>query len=139
MSSDKWAMDAKAAGDADAIEAELYSHLIPIKRRIWLQRAVLLIVRALEDAMRKLSEALGGVYIPSPLWAAGGRGLLTAHPLVDPARIAVAGLSYGGTCTLFLAALAGVPSAVPLEKAQQTTPEVADRFKVVEPGIVKIA
>jgi cholesterol oxidase len=35
----------------------------------------------LEDAMRKLSEALGGVYIPSPLWAAGGRGLLTAHPL----------------------------------------------------------
>ena len=35
----------------------------------------------LEDAMRKLSEALGGVYVPSPLWAAGGRGLLTAHPL----------------------------------------------------------
>ena len=35
----------------------------------------------LEDAMRKLSEALGGVYIPSPLWAAGGRELLTAHPL----------------------------------------------------------
>jgi cholesterol oxidase len=31
--------------------------------------------------MRKLSAALGGVYIPSPLWAAGGRGLLTAHPL----------------------------------------------------------
>ena len=35
----------------------------------------------LEDAMRKLSEALGGVYVPSPLWTAGGRGLLTAHPL----------------------------------------------------------
>ncbi len=35
----------------------------------------------LEDAMRKLSEALGGVYIPSPLWSAGGRELLTAHPL----------------------------------------------------------
>ncbi len=35
----------------------------------------------LEDAMRKLSEALGGVYIPSPLWTAGGRELLTAHPL----------------------------------------------------------
>ena len=32
--------------DADAIEAELYSHLIPIKRRIWVQRAVLLLVRA---------------------------------------------------------------------------------------------
>ena len=35
----------------------------------------------LEDAMRRLSEALGGVYIPSPLWTAGGRELLTAHPL----------------------------------------------------------
>ncbi|HEY3111910.1 MAG TPA: hypothetical protein VGL23_24360, partial [Chloroflexota bacterium] len=32
--------------DADAIEAELYSHLIPIKQRIWLQRALLLLVRA---------------------------------------------------------------------------------------------
>jgi hypothetical protein len=31
--------------DADAIEAELYSHLVPIKRRIWLQRAVLLFIR----------------------------------------------------------------------------------------------
>src|SRR5687768_712815 len=33
--------------DADAIEAELYSHLTPVKRRIWLQRALLLVVRAL--------------------------------------------------------------------------------------------
>ena len=41
----------------------------------------------LEDAMRKLSEALGGVYIPSPLWAAGGRGLLTAHPLGGCANV----------------------------------------------------
>ncbi len=32
--------------DADAIEAELYSHLTPIKRRLWAQRALLLIVRA---------------------------------------------------------------------------------------------
>src|SRR5262245_11159979 len=32
--------------DADAIEAEVYSHLAPIKRRIWLQRALLLVVRA---------------------------------------------------------------------------------------------
>jgi dienelactone hydrolase len=31
--------------------------------------------------------------------------LLAAHPLVDPGRIAAAGLSYGGTCALFLAAL----------------------------------
>src|SRR5687767_12810234 len=33
--------------DADAIEAELYSHLTPVKRRIWAQRTLLLIVRAL--------------------------------------------------------------------------------------------
>jgi hypothetical protein len=33
--------------DADAIEAELYSHLTPVKRRIWLQRALLLAVRAM--------------------------------------------------------------------------------------------
>jgi len=31
--------------------------------------------------------------------------LLCAHPLVDRERIAVAGLSFGGTCSLFLAAL----------------------------------
>jgi pimeloyl-ACP methyl ester carboxylesterase len=30
--------------------------------------------------------------------------VLESHPLVDPARIAVAGLSYGGTISLFLAA-----------------------------------
>jgi dienelactone hydrolase len=30
---------------------------------------------------------------------------LQAHPLVDPARVGAAGLSYGATCTLFLAAL----------------------------------
>jgi cholesterol oxidase len=35
----------------------------------------------LEDAMRKLSGALGGVYIPSPLWTLDRRTLLTAHPL----------------------------------------------------------
>ena len=31
--------------------------------------------------------------------------VLGAHPLVDPARVAAAGLSYGGTSTVFLAAL----------------------------------
>ena len=31
--------------------------------------------------------------------------VLLAHPLVDATRVAAAGLSYGGTCTLFLAAL----------------------------------
>jgi dienelactone hydrolase len=31
--------------------------------------------------------------------------VLAAHPLVDSARIGAAGLSYGATCTLFLAAL----------------------------------
>jgi hypothetical protein len=30
--------------------------------------------------------------------------VLEGHPLVDPARLGVAGLSYGGTCSLFLAA-----------------------------------
>jgi dienelactone hydrolase len=30
---------------------------------------------------------------------------LCDHPLVDPARVAAAGLSFGGTCTLFLTAL----------------------------------
>jgi dienelactone hydrolase len=31
--------------------------------------------------------------------------VLAGHPLVDPVRIGAGGLSYGGTCTLFLAAL----------------------------------
>lgn len=31
--------------------------------------------------------------------------VLAEHPLVDPARMGACGLSYGGTCTLFLAAL----------------------------------
>jgi len=31
--------------------------------------------------------------------------VLVGHPLVDPARIGAGGLSYGGTCTLFLSAL----------------------------------
>jgi dipeptidyl aminopeptidase/acylaminoacyl peptidase len=31
--------------------------------------------------------------------------VLAEHPLVDPARIGAGGLSYGGTCTLFLTAL----------------------------------
>ena len=31
--------------------------------------------------------------------------VLAANPLVDPTRIAAAGLSYGGTCSLFLAAI----------------------------------
>lgn len=35
----------------------------------------------LEDAMRELSDALDGHYVPSPLWAPPFRELLTAHPL----------------------------------------------------------
>jgi hypothetical protein len=31
--------------DADSIEAELYSHLTPVKRRLWVQRALLILVR----------------------------------------------------------------------------------------------
>lgn len=60
--------------DADSIEAELYSHLIPIKRRIWAQRALLLLIRGL--------VLVGGVYctaallnfaavpVPQTLWSA---------------------------------------------------------------------
>jgi dienelactone hydrolase len=33
--------------------------------------------------------------------------VLAAHPLVDPGRVGAAGLSYGATCTLFLAAIDG--------------------------------
>lgn len=35
-----------SARDADAIEAEIYSHLIPIRRRLWLQRSIILVFRA---------------------------------------------------------------------------------------------
>jgi dienelactone hydrolase len=48
----------------------------------------------------------GVVPLERNLWdLARALDVLSAHPLVDPARIAAAGLSYGGTCTLFLAAL----------------------------------
>ena len=48
----------------------------------------------------------GVVPLERNLWdLARSLDLLSAHPLVDPERIACAGLSYGGTCTLFLAAL----------------------------------
>ena len=36
---------------------------------------------AVEDALRELSRALDGHYIPSPLWSPPVRELLTAHPL----------------------------------------------------------
>ncbi len=40
------------------------------------------------------------------LWDLGrALDVLESHPLVDPARIGMAGLSYGGTVTLFLAAI----------------------------------
>ncbi|HVA02530.1 MAG TPA: alpha/beta hydrolase family protein [Acidimicrobiales bacterium] len=40
------------------------------------------------------------------LWDLGrALDVLEAHPLVDPARIGMVGLSYGGTVTLFLAAI----------------------------------
>src|SRR6202022_2781877 len=39
------------------------------------------------------------------LWdLARGLDVLAAHPLVDPARLGMVGLSQGGTCTLFLTA-----------------------------------
>ena len=48
----------------------------------------------------------GVVPLERNLWDLGrALDVLSAHPLVDPARIGAAGLSFGGTCTLFLAAL----------------------------------
>jgi dienelactone hydrolase len=48
----------------------------------------------------------GVVPLERNLWDLGrALDVLGGHPLVDPARIAAAGLSFGGTCTLFLAAL----------------------------------
>ncbi len=48
----------------------------------------------------------GVVPLERNLWDLGhALDVLGAHPLVDPERVAAAGLSYGGTCTLFLAAL----------------------------------
>ncbi len=48
----------------------------------------------------------GVVPLARNLWDLGrALDVLAAHELVDPSRIAVAGLSYGATCSLFLAAL----------------------------------
>jgi dienelactone hydrolase len=48
----------------------------------------------------------GVVPLARNLWDLGrALDVLAAHPLVDSSRMAAAGLSYGGTCTLFLAAL----------------------------------
>jgi cholesterol oxidase len=46
----------------------------------WDPRASRAAVRELDAAMRELSEAIGGEYLPSPLWD-GLDQLLTAHPL----------------------------------------------------------
>jgi cholesterol oxidase len=47
----------------------------------WSPRASMPNMLELEDAMRQISEALGGEYIRSPLWTLDRRTLLTAHPL----------------------------------------------------------
>jgi dienelactone hydrolase len=48
----------------------------------------------------------GIVPLERNLWDLGrALDVLCAHPLVDSTRVAAAGLSYGGTCTLFLTAL----------------------------------
>ena len=55
--------------------------------------------RLRDDGRRRSARA-------QPLGSRNARSTCCAtHPLVDPARVAAAGLSYGGTCTLFLAAL----------------------------------
>jgi dienelactone hydrolase len=52
------------------------------------------------------ASMLGYVPLALDLWdLARGLDLLSEHPLVDPARIGMVGLSFGATCTLFLAAL----------------------------------
>jgi cholesterol oxidase len=47
----------------------------------WNPRASLKNIEELETAMRQLSRALDGEYLPSPLWSPPLRELLTAHPL----------------------------------------------------------
>ena len=52
--------------------------------------------------------------------------VLAAHPLVDPDRVGAAGLSYGATCTLFLAAIdervrAAIVVVLPLVVARRRT------------------
>jgi cholesterol oxidase len=47
----------------------------------WSPQASMQNLLELEDAMRQLSEALGGEYIRSPLWTLDRHTLLTAHPL----------------------------------------------------------
>ena len=52
------------------------------------------------------ASMLGLMPLTLDLWdLARGLDLLVEHPLVDPWRIGMVGLSFGGTCTLFLAAL----------------------------------
>jgi dienelactone hydrolase len=52
------------------------------------------------------ASMLGYMPLALDLWdLARGLDLLAEHPLVDPARIGMVGLSFGATCTLFLAAL----------------------------------
>jgi len=47
----------------------------------WNPRASEHNLREVDDAMRQLTEALGGVYVSSPLWTLDRHTLLTAHPL----------------------------------------------------------
>ena len=51
------------------------------------------------------SSMLGHQVLALDMWdLARGLDLLAAHPLVDPRRLGMVGLSQGGTCTLFMAA-----------------------------------
>jgi dienelactone hydrolase len=57
------------------------------------------------DHIHTLSSMVGSNLLALDLWdLARGLDLLCEHPLVDPRRVGVVGLSQGGTCTLFLAA-----------------------------------
>lgn len=53
--------------DADAIEAEIYAHLDPVRRRIWRQRAALVLVR--------------GALLAALFWAASAAARFAARPI----------------------------------------------------------
>src|SRR5207237_10887512 len=54
--------------------------------------------------------------------------VLAQHPLVDPQRIGAVGLSYGGTATLFLAAL---DERVKAARSEEHTSELQSHLNLV--------
>jgi hypothetical protein len=73
--------------DADAIEAEIYAHLDPVRRRIWRQRALLVLVR--------------GALLAALFWAAGAAARFAALPIPEAAPELAA---YGAIAVALLVA-----------------------------------